>query len=275
MTSVTDNDFLLSTDILQIDMKKVLWIMLLAVVTRLDCMAQNSDNNQRAEVLIETTEGNIRIQLYNETPIHRDNFLKLTRLHFYDSLLIHRVIPNFMIQTGDPSSKHAEPGYTLGNTSLDYTLPAEIRLPQIYHKRGAVAMARESDDVNPEHRSSGSQFYIVQGKRHSSAVVEREQEYLDSLFGDSIKMTPQMIETYRKVGGTPHLDGTYTVFGEVIEGMDVVDKIEKADTDDYDRPVEDIRILKALITKDLPRQDKPANKAKPRRPTQSNRGRTR
>lgn len=256
-------------------MKKILWIAFVWITIGLNAMAQNTAIDQRAEVLIETTMGNIRIQLYNETPIHRDNFLKLTRLHFYDSLLIHRVIPAFMIQTGDPSSKHAEPGYMLGNTSLDYTLPAEIRLPQIYHKRGAVAMAREGDDINPEHRSSGSQFYIVQGKRHSSAVIEHEQEYLDSLFGDSIKMTPQMIETYRKVGGTPHLDGTYTVFGEVVEGMDVVDKIEKADTDDYDRPIEDIRILKVTITKDLPKQKNTVDKTKSKHPVQSNKGRTR
>lgn len=253
-------------------MKRITLLIIWAISLCLNGQAQTSaaGNEQRAEVLLETTAGNIRIQLYNETPLHRDNFLKLTRLHFYDSLLFHRVIPNFMIQAGDPASKHAEPGYMLGNTSLDYTLPAEIRLPQIYHKRGAVAMAREGDDVNPEHRSSGSQFYIVQGKRHSSAVVEREQEYLDSLFGDSIKMTPQMIETYRKVGGTPHLDGTYTVFGEVVEGMDIVDKIEKADTDDYDRPIEDIRILKASIVKDLPGQAKPKERFSPHNKRTSN-----
>ena len=246
-------------------MKHLLSLLLVVMAFGLCCKGQTgTPAEQRAEVLLETTEGNIRIQLYNETPIHRDNFLKLVRLHFYDSLLFHRVIPNFMIQAGDPSSKHAEPGYQLGNTSLDYTLPAEIRLPQIYHKRGAVAMAREGDEVNPEHRSSGSQFYIVQGKRHSSAVVEREQAFLDSLFGDSIKMTPEMVNTYRKVGGTPHLDGTYTVFGEVVEGMDVVDRIEKAETDDYDRPLTDIRILKATIVKDLPRAAKPQPKGKPK-----------
>ena len=210
--------------------------------------AQTADST-RAEVLLETTEGNIRIALYNETPLHRDNFLRLVRQHDYDSLLFHRVIANFMIQSGDPDSRHAEPGYTLGENSIGKTLPAEIRLPQCYHKRGAVAMARESDDVNPERRSSGSQFYIVWGKRHSSAVVDQTQDRLDTLFDHRIRMTPEMIATYRKIGGTPHLDGLYTVFGEVTEGLDTVERIQRADTDDYDRPVEDIRILRATIVK--------------------------
>lgn len=202
---------------------------------------------QRKEVLLETTEGNIRIALYDETPLHRDNFLMLVQQQFYDSLLFHRTIRNFMIQAGDPDSKHARPGDPLGESSPEYTLPAEIRLPQLYHKRGAVAMAREGDDVNPEWRSSSSQFYIVYGKRFSTPDVEAYAERMDTLTKGKAQMTQEIKDTYRKTGGAPHLDGTYTVFGEVTEGMDVVERIQQADTDDNDRPMEDIRILRATV----------------------------
>lgn len=208
--------------------------------------AQTTDAaGQRAEVLFETTEGNIRIALYDETPLHRDNFLKLVEEHYYDSLLFHRVIRNFMIQSGDPDSRRAEPGQELGEGEPGYTLPAEIRLPEIYHRRGAVAMAREGDDVNPERRSSGSQFYIVWGKRFSTADIGHVQQWLDSASNNTVRLTPEMVSSYRKTGGTPHLDGTYTVFGEVVEGLDVVEKIQREDTDDNDRPVYDVRILRA------------------------------
>lgn len=215
----------------------------------------------RPEVLIKTTMGDIRVQLYNETPLHRDNFLKLIRDHqFYDSLLFHRVIPDFMIQAGDPYSKNAKKGETLGDHSLDYNIPAEIRLPQIYHKRGALAAARESDDVNPNHESSSSQFYIVYGKKQSDAALAKQQHRLDSIFNDSIKMTPEMIEQYKTAGGTPHLDGGYTVFGEVVDGMDVVDKIQRVARDENDRPLEDVRIIKATIVRDLPGMAKKTGK---------------
>ena len=164
------------------------------------------------EVTLKTTAGNIRIALYDETPLHRDNFLKLVKMHVYDSLLFHRVIKNFMIQSGDINSKHALPGQQLGTGAFDYTVEPEFRLPQIYHRRGSVAMAREGDDVNPEMRSSSCQFYIVTRKE-----------------------------------GTPHLDGKYTVFGEVKEGLDVIDSIQNAPTDRYDRPLEDVRILEVII----------------------------
>ena len=220
----------------------------------------------RPEVLIETTMGNIRIQLYNETPQHRDNFLKLIRdYHFYDSLLFHRVIPDFMIQAGDPYSKNAPKGELLGGHSLDYNLPAEIRLPQLYHKRGALAAAREPDEVNPRHESSSSQFYIVYGKKHTDASLAKIQHRLDSVYGDSIRLTPEMVEQYTTVGGTPHLDGGYTVFGEVVEGMDVVDRIQRVERDENDRPLEDVRIIRAIITKDLPGMAK-----KPRKATRRN-----
>jgi peptidyl-prolyl cis-trans isomerase B (cyclophilin B) len=217
------------------------------------------------EVLLETTEGNIRIALYDETPLHRDNFLKLTRMHVYDSLLFHRVIKNFMIQSGDTNSKNAKPGQRLGTGDFDYTQEPEFRLPQIIHRRGCVAMAREPDVVNPEMRSSACQFYIVWGKRFSSAEIEKAQERLDTMTHGRVKLTPEMIKVYKSVGGTPHLDGQYTVFGEVTEGLDVVERIQKAETDDFDRPIEDIRILRATITKDIPKA--PVAKPAPKAPT--------
>ena len=203
----------------------------------------------RAEVLLETTEGNIRLALYNETPRHRDNFLNLVQNQFYDSLLFHRVIRNFMIQAGDPLSRHAEPGKELGDGDLYYTLEPEFRLPGIYHRRGVLAAAREDDEHNPGRRSSACQFYIVWGKTFSSKDIENMQIRLDTLTNGQVKLTPEQIQTYRFKGGTPHLDGQYTVFGEVVEGMDVVEKIMRKDTDDNDRPVWDVRILRATVTK--------------------------
>lgn len=188
--------------------KRLLTLFCCAVLAGV-ATAQDSVATARTEVVIETTEGNIRVALYNETPVHRDNFLRLVDEHYYDSLLFHRVIRNFMIQAGDPDSRHAEPGDELGNGDLGYTLEPEFRTPQIVHRYGSVAAAREDDDVNPEHRSSACQFYIVTRRR-----------------------------------GTPHLDGLYTVFGEVVEGMDVADRIQRHITDDNDRPVYDVRIVR-------------------------------
>lgn len=221
---------------------------------------------KNTEVLFETTAGNIRIALYEETPQTRDNFLKITKMGVYDSLLFHRVIKDFMIQSGDTNSKHAKPGQLLGTGDFDYTTEAEFRLPQIFHRRGVVAMARESDKVNPERRSSACQFYIVWGKILNDKQIARVQEKLDSVTQGTVKLTPEMIEVYKTVGGTPHLDGQYTVFGEVVEGMDVVEKILAAQTDKNDRPLEDIRILKATVTKDLP-QPKPEKKAPAKKTT--------
>ena len=201
---------------------------------------------QSKQVLLETTEGNIRIELSDLTPVHRDNFVRLVNEHFYDSLLFHRVIKDFMIQTGDPNSRHAEPGESLGEGDVGYTLEPEFRVPQLYHRRGMVAMAREGDDVNPERRSSGSHFYIVWGKTFSSEALKDVQQRLDTTMTvNPVKMTAEMILAYRRIGGTPHLDGQYTVFGEVIEGLDVVERIMKVFTDDYDRPVDDVRIIRA------------------------------
>lgn len=169
----------------------------------------------RAEVTLTTTEGKIILVLYNETPIHRDNFIKQVKHHTYDGVLFHRVISNFMIQAGDPLSKNAKPGELLGEGTdkPEEWLEPEFRVPEIYHRRGVLAAAREGDDVNPQKKSSCQQFYIV----------TRET--------------------------TPWLDGAYTVFGEVKEGMPVVERIEGVETDDNNRPIEDIRILKARITK--------------------------
>ena len=227
-------------------MKRQLLTLTMAVVFgSLTSVAQTSTT----EVLLETTEGNIRIALYDETPKHRDNFLKLIRMHVYDSLLFHRVIKDFMIQSGDTNSKNAKSGQRLGTGDFDYTIEPEFRLPQIFHRRGCVAMAREPDVVNPDKRSSACQFYIVWGKRFSSAEIEHTQERLDTVTQGRVKLTPEMIKVYKSVGGTPHLDGQYTVIGEVTEGLDVVERIQKAETDDYDRPFEDIRILRATVVK--------------------------
>ena len=220
-------------------------------------------------VLLETTEGNITVMLYDDTPLHSNNFMRLVSEHFYDSLLFHRVIPNFMIQGGDPDSRHAEPGTELGNGDTGYTLEPEFfaddrregeapapqpqhssaRPLRHYHRRGVVAMAREGDDVNPGRRSSGCQFYIVWGKTFSSQDLMKMQKRLNDATNGEVVLTPEQIDTYRRIGGTPHLDGQYTVFGEVIGGLDIVDRIQHVFTDDYDRPVDDVRILRASILK--------------------------
>jgi len=230
-------------------MRRILFVILTIHCSLFTAMSQTKST----EVLFETTVGNIRIALYDETPQTRDNFLKITKMGVYDSLLFHRVIKDFMIQSGDTNSKHAKPGQLLGTGDFDYTTEAEFRLPQIFHRRGVVAMARESDKVNPERRSSACQFYIVWGKIYTDdRIIAKVQERLDSATQGTVKLTPEMIEVYKTIGGTPHLDGQYTVFGEVTEGLDIVEKIQLAATDKNDRPLEDIRILRATVTKDLP-----------------------
>lgn len=204
---------------------------------------------QSRQVMIETTEGNILVTLYDDTPRHRDNFLKLVNEQFYDSLLFHRVIKNFMIQGGDPDSRHAEPGVTLGEGSTDYTVEAEFFDSEGHllhpHKRGALAMAREGDSENPERRSSGCQFYIVWGKTYATQQLYQIGDKVEAATDHRVTMTDELLDLYHDVGGVPHLDGQYTVFGEVTEGLEVVDRIQKAQTDDYDRPIDDIRILRA------------------------------
>jgi peptidyl-prolyl cis-trans isomerase B (cyclophilin B) len=204
---------------------------------------------QSRQVMLETTAGNILLTLYDDTPKHRDNFLKLVNEEFYDSLLFHRVIKNFMIQGGDPDSKKAEPGVTLGEGSTDYTVEAEFFDSEGHllhpHQRGVLAMAREGDSENPERRSSGCQFYIVWGKTYATQQLYQIGDKVEAQTDHRVIMTPELLDLYRKVGGVPHLDGQYTVFGEVTEGLDVVDRIQQVQTDDYDRPIDDVRILRA------------------------------
>lgn len=253
--------------------------------------SDHMENDNRPRVKMETTMGNITVALYNETPKHRDNFIKLVKEGVYDSTLFHRVIKQFMIQAGDPDSKTASDTAMLGEGDVGYTVPAEF-VPKYFHKRGVLAAARMGDDVNPERASSGCQFYIVTGRKFTEPQLldmannineQREQAIFDSLAQQHMKeiyllrrskdnagllklqdelvaqaeeladkekkyqFTPEQIQAYTTVGGAPHLDGAYTVFGEVVEGMDVVDMIGIAKTNRADRPINNIRILKATI----------------------------
>jgi cyclophilin family peptidyl-prolyl cis-trans isomerase len=202
--------------------------------------------DRRRDVEMITTDGTIRLRLYDSTPLHRDNFLRLVKSHYFDSLLFHRVIKNFMIQGGDPDSRRAAAGDHLGDGGPAYTVPAEFR-PTLFHKKGALAAAREGNDINPEKRSSGSQFYIVQGKRFTDAGLDSLETF--RLKGRKIPSAQR--EVYQTLGGTPHLDQNYTVFGEVVSGLEVVDAIaaEPTTADPPDRPVKDVRILKARLIK--------------------------
>ena len=187
-------------------------------------------------VVISTNYGDMKIKLYDETPLHRDNFIKLAKEGFFDGLLFHRVIPQFMIQGGDPTSKDAKPGQQLGAGGPGYTIPAEFN-PNFIHKKGALSAARQGDQVNPKRASSGSQFYIVQGRTASAQDLQR----------GSIKYSDEQIKIYEEQGGTPFLDGQYTVFGEVVEGLDVIDKIAAVRTAPGDRPVEDVKFSVNVI----------------------------
>jgi peptidyl-prolyl cis-trans isomerase B (cyclophilin B) len=193
-----------------------------------------------------TTSGTIVLRLSDSTPLHRDNFLALAKKGYYDSILFHRVIRRFMIQAGDPNSKHAAAGVPLGDGGPPQTIPAEFRT-SLFHKRGALAAAREGDDVNPQKASSGSQFYIVQGKTFSPAGLDSVEQF--RLKGRKIPAEQRAV--YQSIGGAPHLDQSYTVFGEVIRGMDVVDSIAGTPTSGRpnDRPLQDIRILKMRLIK--------------------------
>lgn len=252
---------------------------------------KQTKGNKMTKVKLETSMGNLVVELYNETPLHRDNFIKLVKEGYYDGVLFHRVIKDFMIQTGDGNSKTAGPNDMLGDGDPGYTIPAEFVYPKYFHKRGALAAARTGDQVNPERRSSGSQFYIVTGKIYGSDELKKMSQRLVDMKKQDIflrllnenrskieemrrnkdiagmqelenelnhlteaeaaqstsAMTDEQINAYTSVGGTPHLDGQYTVFGEVIEGMDVVDKIQSAETGRADRPVNDIKIIKATV----------------------------
>jgi cyclophilin family peptidyl-prolyl cis-trans isomerase len=203
----------------------------------------------RHEVLLSTTMGDIKVVLYNETPKHRDNFLKLVKKGVYNGVLFHRVIKNFMIQSGDSTSRHAKPGEVTGNHTLPYVIPAEIVFPKCFHKRGALAAAREPDEVNPKYDSSPCQFYIVYGHVYNEPTLDVVQERISKRTQGAVVLPPEVRSVYCEQGGTPSLDGKYTVFGEVIEGLDIVEKIQGVATDANSRPLEDVRIIKAKIIK--------------------------
>ncbi len=198
-----------------------------------------SCGDKERTALISTQYGDIKVKLYNETPQHRDNFVKLVEQGFYDGTLFHRIIKEFMIQGGDPNSKNAQPGAMLGNGGPGYTIPAEI-LPGVIHKKGALSAARLGDQMNPKRESSGSQFYVVQGKKWTD-------DELNMFTQRGLKLTPEQREIYKTIGGTPHLDGAYTVFGEVVEGLDVLDKIAATPTGQADRPIEDIKMTVKML----------------------------
>ena len=251
-----------------------------------------NDMENETKLKIETCAGDIVVKLYNETPRHRDNFIKLAQDGTYEGTLFHRVIKDFMIQAGDPESKGAPKGKMLGAGDMGYTIPAEFVYPKYFHKKGALSAARQGDNVNPEKASSGCQFYIVMGKVYSDSTLldmERQMNQLrlnnafqalvqknmktiyklrregnqdglldlqDTLIAQAeaqvekeepFRFTPEQVQAYTTVGGTPHLDGEYTVFGEVLEGMDVVDKIQRVKTDRNDRPEEDVVIEKVTV----------------------------
>lgn len=230
-------------------MKKIMLLTLSGIIS-LTCLAQKEiklkKKDKKRDVELLTTQGTIIVRLSDSTPLHRDNFLKLAKSGFYDSTLFHRVISQFMIQGGDPKSKRAEAGIPLGNGDPGYTIPAEIK-SSLFHKKGVLAAARTGDDINPERASSGSQFYLVVGKVYTDA----ELVTIDNR-SKGKKMSPEQKEVYKTIGGTPFLDQNYTVFGEVVSGMETVDKIAVVPTSrnmDRDRPLQDVRIVKARLIK--------------------------
>ena len=286
-------------------MRNVMWL-LSAVVLLITACSSGTDTRREEQIItknknvilpemtkveLKTSLGDIVVGLYKETPKHHDNFVKLVKEGYYDGVLFHRVINDFMIQTGDGESKNAKPGQMLGSGNPGYTIEAEFVYPKYFHKRGALAAARTADQVNPERRSSGSQFYIVTGKVYNEQqLVQMEHQMnqmnLQSIFQakvaanqkeimrlrmardtagteelrqrliaeteaegakNPVGLTLEQRQAYSTVGGTPHLDNQYTVFGEVLEGMDIVDKIEGVATDRNDRPNEDIKILSAKV----------------------------
>ncbi|MCW3071945.1 MAG: hypothetical protein JWO44_1835 [Bacteroidetes bacterium] len=268
-------------------------LLVLVLIAFSSFMPIGDNGSGDTKVIMVTNRGTVKIRLYNETPLHRDNFIKLVKEHYFDSLLFHRVIQNFMIQGGDPDSKRAPFGTMLGDGGPAYTIPAEFN-PALYHKKGVLAAARESDFENPSQASSGSQFYIVQGRVWTDSLLkiqakritklklfnvvinrpenkeyrERYMKYNKAERVDSVKyiydiidkkveaelptvplytFSEEAVKAYTTIGGTPHLDFSYTVFGEVYEGLDVIDRIAAEKTDKNNRPLEDIRIQSVSI----------------------------
>lgn len=214
---------------------------LLAVLLALTCSfgVAEAKKKKNTYVRLTTSYGSCVIRLYNETPKHRDNFIRLTEKGFYDSLMFHRVIRNFMIQGGDPESKYAIPGAVLGDGGPNYVVAAEFN-PNLIHKKGVLAAAR---DNNPEKSSSSCQFYIVQGKTFTDEQLDMMQKK------NGMTYTAEQREIYKTIGGTPHLDNNYTVYGEVVEGLDMIDKIAGVKTGPNDRPIDDVRMKVEVLKK--------------------------
>ena len=223
-------------------MIKKLFPLILALLTlsSLSCVAQK--NMKQTKIVLSTSYGDIKLVLYNETPKHRDNFIKLVKEEFFNGTLFHRVIKDFMIQGGDPESKNAKSGQRLGNGGPGYTVPAEFNT-KLIHKKGALCAARIGGRGNPKKESSGSQFYIVQGKKSSKAELETIGKR------NGITYTADQIKTYETIGGTAFLDMNYTVFGEVVEGFDVIDKIAAVEKAAGDRPLEDVKMTMKIVKK--------------------------
>lgn len=234
--------------------KLLLLLLLLLPAAIAGAQGKGQNTEPRAEVTMQTTHGKIILQLYNETPLHRDNFLRQVRRGYYDGLLFHRIIQSFMVQCGDSVSRGV-PALQFQRQEGDdgIRLPAEIRFPQLFHRRGVLAAAREGDDVNPERRSSPYEFYLVWGKfyhpRDMQAMQERILEREDST--RHFTFPQEICDAYEIHGGTPHLDNEYTVFGEVIKGLDVVGQMQAVKTDSLDRPLKDVRIKKAWVSKEM------------------------
>jgi len=263
---------------------KIRTLLVLAILAFVSCTNKYKDSNRYVKII--TDEGVIVVRLYNETPKHTENFIKLTEQKFFDDLIFHRVIKDFVVQGGDPETRNAEPGKLYGEKDAGYLVDPEI-IDTIYHKRGVIAMAREGDDVNPEKKSSSSQFYLVVGKLYTNNELNNlevklnkklrekiEKNLYDSLLSNlnnpdskflnqitqkvsiladsimnikRIKFNDKQRSIYTTLGGIPHLDGNYTVFGEIVEGYDVVEKISQVQTDSNDRPVKDIKFKVRIV----------------------------
>jgi peptidyl-prolyl cis-trans isomerase B (cyclophilin B) len=221
-------------------MKRIVFVCMALLVMAGSVQAQKGKKKKEMLIEFQTTEGTMMVKLYNETPQHRDNMVKLVKSGYYDGLLFHRIIKDFMIQGGDPDSKGAKPGQMLGQGGPGYTIPAEF-IDTLIHKKGALAAARMGDQMNPTKASSGSQFYIVHGR------IFNENELASFEARSGRKYTDAQKQIYATLGGTPHLDGAYTVFGELVSGFDVLDKIARTQTAAGDRPVKDMVIIKAKV----------------------------
>jgi cyclophilin family peptidyl-prolyl cis-trans isomerase len=225
-------------------MNKLLLLIVSILFTTAYAPYQVKKGDLNKDVEMVTTKGTLVIRLSDSTPLHRDNFIKLVNQHYYDGILFHRVMNQFMVQAGDPKSKTAKPGEALGQGSPGYAVPAEIKPDLLFHKKGALAAARTPDEINPTKESNGSQFYLVHGRVYSEEDLNQVEARLNGY-----KIPAAHREVYKTLGGTPSLDTKYTVFGEVIKGIEVIDSIAAVATGERNRPVEDVKIIKATLIK--------------------------